>query len=257
MLILADGSQWVLHGVDAVAIKSITQFCVAAQLRPSSLRLGDVYRTLVFASCTEHAPEAAEDFVGWVRLIELSAMLARAFVPHGGLLLHGALAEREGLGVLLAAPSGTGKTTASNRLPPPWRSLSDDLTLALRDNKGQWWAHPWPTWSRFEPGGPGGVWDVQHAVPLHAVFYLAQAPAEKVEPLGAGQATTMLVQSAEQGAYFSLTRDLSIEESRVLRQQSFDLLCNLARAVPAFVLHLSLTGAFWVEIERALGWNSD
>lgn len=214
-------------------------------------------RAFTFVLCAEKSLEVAEDFVGWAHLIELSTALARAFVPHGGVLLHGALAEWEGRGVLLAAPGGTGKTTASNRLPPPWRSLSDDMTLVLCDAQGQWWAHPWPTWSRFLPGGSGGAWDVQYAVPLHAIFYLAQAPEERVEPIGAGQATAMLVQSAEQAAYFSLTRGLSVEESRALRQQSFNLLCNLAQAMPTFVLHLSLTGAFWVEIERALGWNRE
>ena len=212
---------------------------------------------VVFAPRVGNSLEVPEYLVDCLRLVELSTVLARAFVPHGGLLLHGALAEREGCGVLLAAPGGTGKTTASNRLPPPWRSLSDDLTLVLRDNEGQWWAHPWPTWSRFAPGGPGGTWDVQHAVPLHAVFYLVQAPADKVEPLGAGRATAKLAQSAEEAACYSSIPGPSIEEIRTLRQQSFDLLCALARAVPAFVLHLSLTGAFWVEIERTLGWNSD
>lgn len=257
MLTLANRSQWVLHAADDAARKSVVQFCAAAQLHPYSSGPTDVHRTLTFTLCAETVLEVGEDFVCWAHLIELSTALARAFVPHGGVLLHGALAERDGRGVLLAAPGGTGKTTASNRLPPPWRSLSDDMTLALRDAQGRWWAHPWPTWSRFLPGGPGGVWDVQHAIPLHAIFYLAQAPEERVEPIGAGQATAMLVQSAEQAAYFSLTRGLSIEESRALRQQSFDLLCALARAIPTFVLHLSLTGAFWVEIERALGWNHE
>ena len=98
---------------------------------------------------------------------------------------------------------------------------------------------------------------MQYAVPLHAVFYLAQGVEEQVEPLGAGQATVRLVQSAEHAAYYSLIPESSIEKIRALRQQSFDLLCALARAVPAFVLHLSLTGAFWVEIERALGWNRE
>ena len=257
MLTLADRSQWVLHATDDAAKEGIFQFFAAARLLPFSLDGGGAHRVFVFAPAAERFNEVPKDIVSYLRLVELSTALARAFVPHGGVLLHGALAEREGIGVLLAAPSGTGKTTASNRLTPPWRSLSDDLTLVLRDAQGRWWAHPWPTWSRFAPGGPGGVWDVQYAVPLHAIFYLAQAPEERVEPIGAGQATAMLVQSAEQWAYSCLTRGLSIKESRVLRQQSFDLLCALARAVPAFVLHLSLTGAFWVEIERALGWNSD
>ena len=229
------------------------QFCLAARLSPYSSEPRAVRRMLTLAPCAENVLEIADDARAYWRLVKLSTALARAFVPHGGVLLHGALAERDGRGVLLAAPGGTGKTTASNRLASPWRSLSDDMG----DAHGQWWARPWPTWSRFLPGGPGGVWDVQYAVPLHAVFYLAQGVEEQVEPLGAGQATVRLVQSAEHAAYYSLIPESSIEKIRALRQQSFDLLCALARAVPAFVLHLSLTGAFWVEIERALGWNRE
>ena len=256
MLTLGDGSQWILHAADDTARESIAQFSRATRLKLYSSEAGKAHE-VVFAPCIGNSLKVPDDLVDCLRLVELSTLLARAFVPRGGVLLHGALAEQEGRGVLLAAPGGTGKTTASNRLAPPWRSLSDDLTLVLQDKQGRWWAHPWPTWGRFAPGGPGGAWDVQHAVPLHAMFYLAQAPAEKVEPLGAGQAIARLVQSAEQAAYYASIPGSPSEETSVLRQQIFDLLCNLARAVPAFVLHLSLTGAFWVEIERALGWNRE
>jgi hypothetical protein len=42
------------------------------------------------------------------------------------------------------------------------------------------------------------------------------------------------------------------EEVRALYLERFNNLCALARAIPAHVLHISLTGAFWQEIERAL-----
>ena len=102
--------------------------------------------------------------------------------------MHGALAEENGIGVILAAPGGTGKTTASDRLPAPWRSLCDDTTLVVRDSQGKYWGHPWPTWSRFLEGGPGGTWEVQEAVPLRGVFFLSQAPEDLTEPLGPGHA---------------------------------------------------------------------
>ena len=68
-----------------------------------------------------------------VNLLRLSLIFAREAQARGGALIHGALAERNGHGVILAAPGGTGKTTASNRLPAPWRSLCDDATLVVRD----------------------------------------------------------------------------------------------------------------------------
>jgi hypothetical protein len=56
-------------------------------------------------------------------LLDLSLFIARDAQARGCVLLHGALAERAGKGVILAAPGGIGKTTASIRLPPPWVSL--------------------------------------------------------------------------------------------------------------------------------------
>ena len=51
---------------------------------------------------------------------------ARDAQTRGEVLLHGALAEKDGIGVILAAPGGTGKTTASDRLLAPWRSRCDE-----------------------------------------------------------------------------------------------------------------------------------
>lgn len=195
-----------------------------------------------------------------VHLQRLSTLLACYVQPRGGVLLHGALAawapsissgHCAGLGVVLAGPSMVGKTTTSKRLPSPWHSLSDDATLVVRDEHGQYWAHPWPTWSRFSFGGPGGSWDVQAAVPLAGIFFLEQATGDCVEPAGAGQATSRLVASAEQVSW-PVTRLLDDAHVRAFRLEQFDNLCSLAKAVPAHVLHISQTGAFWREMERAL-----
>jgi hypothetical protein len=45
---------------------------------------------------------------------------------------------------------------------------------------------------------------------------------------------------------------LSKEELRTLHLERFDNLCALARVMPVHRLHLSLTGAFWKEIETTL-----
>ncbi len=214
---------------------------------------------------TRHAPLHFEDDVPvvcvlasfphgdgrYVQLMELSSILARDAQNRGGVLLHGALAEKDGIGVILAAPGGTGKTTASDRLPAPWRSLCDDTTLVVRDSQGNHWAHPWPTWSRFLWGEPGGTWDVQNAVPLKGIFFLSQAVEDRAESVGPGHAVTLLVECAKQASQL-MTRGLSREEARALHLERFGNLCALARAVPAHVLHISLTGAFWQEIEGTL-----
>jgi len=195
-------------------------------------------------------PRGSRDLLA-IQLIRVAATVALDVERRGGLLLHGALAEREGQGVLLAGPAGSGKSTASERLPPPWRSLCDDATLVVRDPQGSYWAHPWPTWSEFMFGGRGGSWDVQHAVPLRGLFFLAQDEQDRVEPVGAGQAAMLLIESAEQVSAV-IQRGMEAQELRAVRLQRFDNVCALARAVPCYELHLSLTGAFWEEMERVL-----
>lgn len=187
----------------------------------------------------------------YVQLVELSSIVAHDAQTRGGVLLHGALAGRDGIGVILAAPGGTGKTTASDRLPATWRSLCDDATLVVRDSRGTYWAHPWPTWSRFLQGGSGGAWDVQNAVPLKGIFFLSQAVDDRVESVGAGHAVSLLVECAKQAPQL-MARGLSKEETRALHLERFNNLCALARVVPAHVLRISLTGAFWQEIEQTL-----
>lgn len=274
-LLLTDGSRWGIAAGDEKAAAIVSQLGEAMQLRPVAdaigpSRQGDLCRLLVrvdahtsVADC--YVPLAAkkggvvlcvlspsEHWGGpHVNLVRLSLVFAREAQARGGVLLHGALAELGGRGVILVAPGGTGKTTASNRLPSPWRSLCDDTTLVVRNAQGNYCAHPWPTWSRFLAGGPGGSWDVQNAVPVKGIFVLARAAEDRVERVGAGQAVSLLGECAEQASWF-MAPGLSKEELDALHLERFNNLCALARAVPANVLHISLNGAFWTKIEQEL-----
>ena len=134
--------------------------------------------------------------------------------------------------------------------------MCDDTTLVVRDAQGNYWAHPWPTWSRFLGEGTGvtrsgGTWDVQNAVPLKGVFFLSQALEDHAESLGPGHAVSLLVECAKQASQL-MARGLSKEATRALHLERFDNLCALARVVPAHVLRISLTGAFWREIEQKI-----
>jgi SynChlorMet cassette protein ScmC len=186
-----------------------------------------------------------------VQLMHLSMVICLDAQCRGGVLLHGALAGWNGNGVILAGPGGRGKTTASKRLPRHWQSFCDDTTLVVCDNKGAYWAHPWPTWSDFMFGGTGGTWDVQHAVPLKGIFFLDQAQREQIESLGAGHATCLLTESSEQASRI-ISHYMEKDELRKHRQMCFDNICALAQTIPSYVLHLGRDGAFWKEIERAL-----
>jgi len=185
------------------------------------------------------------------QLRKLGLTLSSSVEDRGGMLVHGALAEKNGQGILLAGPSDVGKTTASRRLPPHWRSHSDDCTLVIRDQCGQYQAHPWPTWSSFLEGNHGQSWDVQECVPLHAIFLLAQSTSERVAALGKGEAACMLYETAEQ-AWYGLNTEYDKTTLQELRTRRFHNICELVRTIPAYTLYLSRDGAFWEQIEQVL-----
>lgn len=195
----------------------------------------------------------------WQQLVRISATIGRQTHPGGGVLLHSGLAAYPGQtgldGILLAGRSGVGKSTASKRLPLPWHSLADDLTLLVHDAESAYWAHPWPTWSWFfgkEDYRPdGGVWDMQQAVPLRAIFFLEQGEEERAEPMGPGHAACLLAELAQQTSRH-LLRNLPLEEIAAFNLQRFDNLCALAKAVPAYLLYVRLDGEFWKEIEKVM-----
>ena len=274
-LALADDSRWGIAARNEEAKSIVSQLGCIMQLRMCSGALepsnhGRLNRLLVqidaLASVSNwYVPLASEndgvvvcvlrpsDFWGgpYVNLVRLSLILAHEAQTLGGVLLHGALAERDGIGVILAAPGGRGKTTASNRLPVPWRSLCDDTTLVVRDPQGNYWAHPWPTWSRFMDGGPGGTWDVQKAVRVKGIFFLVQASKDRVDRVDPGQAVGLLGESVGQVSA-AMGSGLCKEELRALHLEQFNNLCTLARGIPTHTLRISLTGAFWQEIEQTL-----
>jgi SynChlorMet cassette protein ScmC len=169
----------------------------------------------------------------------------------GGVPLHAALVVKDGIGVLLAAPGATGKSTCCRRLPLPWQALGDDETLIVKDSQKKYWAHPFPTWSHLLRKRSERAWNVQQYFPLSAIFFLEQGEDDVAIPIGQGEATILITQSARDVWQRSL-RNLDREEERELRNALFDNACQLARAVPAFKLRVSLKGRFWEEIEKVL-----
>jgi SynChlorMet cassette protein ScmC len=206
------------------------------------------------AHCTVDHPDSPVLMA--CQLMRVGSAIGVLVERSGGLLLHGALVERDGQGVILAGAGGTGKTTACRRLVRPWRCLSDDANLVARDGLGAYWAHPWPTWSKLTSGERTGSWDVQRAVPLRGVFFLAQAREDRVEPIGPAQATCLLAESAEQLSAGIIGR-MSRPAGRAHRLQRLDTISGLAKAMDHYRLHLSRAGRFWQEIERVMERERD
>ena len=265
---LADGRRWLIRPVDEEAAPIVAELGRVMRLGPGDGGPGENGRELYVAVCDESDESGGSDAeVGGAvvcRLVtptdrdtqivqteRIASRIAREALVQGGLLLHGALAEYQGSGFVMAGPGTVGKSTASRRLPLPWRSLCDDMTLVVRDRKGRFWAHPWPTWSLFYFGGPGGSWNVEHAVPLRAVFFLGKSLSDRLEPVGTTQAVALAIESVIDFA-FEMSPRTDADSARAHIDQRVSAAKALALAVPAFSLKLSLDGRFWEDIERVL-----
>jgi SynChlorMet cassette protein ScmC len=269
-LALADGSSWRIRALDRKAEATVRGLGKVMRLKPVQGKgkgkgrgRGGVCEVLDGKLARGRRAHAGQGLVcrlgpdrGRIaevfKMEQVASAIAARSLARGGLLLHGALAVRDGAGFVLAGPSGIGKSTASRRLPPPWQSLSDDCTLAVRDTDGRYWAHPWPTWSLIRDHGPVESWPVEQAVPLKALLFLAQSPLDRAEPVTATPAAAFIMESA-----YHLARAIAFTPdagaNRALSAKYLHAARDLAAAVPAFRFHISLTGRFWDEIERTVG----
>lgn len=261
VLSLADGSHRQIRAGDAGAVSIVEMLARAMKLRKGDSASGDSLLVLsgqgkeTFSAedgsivCRFPPPENRDELVS--RAMEASLAIAHAAQQHGGVLVHGGLAEYKGNGLILAAPGGTGKSTACSRLPRPWRSLSDDAALIVRDPQGNCFAHPWPTWSLFYNNGPRGKWDTPTGTPLKALYFLFQAAEDALEKLVPTQAAAMLIESVEQ-ANRVFDRRLHPIEIKKNHLQQFSIVCAMTERLPAYRLCLSLTGKFWKLMEGSI-----
>lgn len=214
-------------------------------------------------------------------LMLISALFGAVAQHHGGGLIHGALGSLYGKGFLMAAPGGTGKSTASNRLPLPFLSHCDDTTLIVKDGGGHFQAHPFPTWSRFFCGDTQGSWLFNQPLPLRAIFHLSQSPADSLTDLTSAAQLSHCVAAYEQASrllarkpnregatdknrltakpgintknnWFATGHDPEQQTSREIRMKWFENARQLIERIPGYKLNLSREGSFWELIQTKL-----
>jgi hypothetical protein len=187
-------------------------------------------------------------------LREVISTIYQQTQDSGGLPLHSAIAARNGMAVLLVGNSGAGKSTCCRRLPPSWQRMGDEEALIVRNDRGRYIGHAFPTWSNLKRGRGEQSWRVEHGVPLAAIFILQQAEIDEVAPVGEGEAALFLTDSATK--MWDPCREgcpnPSGDGKWPPRRSLFENACAIARSVPAFILRASRTGRFWEEIERTL-----
>jgi SynChlorMet cassette protein ScmC len=272
-LTLADGNSWTIIPDDVHGAEIANSLAKTMQLEPAGtndtnemiIRNGGCARIKNHFLAGAFEDNRSRPFICQVnaaknenalaiQLMQLSLVFCGQAETGGGVLVHGALAEKNGMGVVLAGPGETGKTTASLRLPYPWKSLSDDCTLIVKDKKGKYHVHPWPTWSTFMFGGKGGSWNVQRSIPLKAIFMLSQNAKDRIEPVGQGKAACLISETADQ-AWMGLLNNIEYEQLAAMSLQRFNNICKLVKTVPVNILHISRTGSFWEEMDGVLFSN--
>ncbi len=196
----------------------------------------------------------------WRQMSCLSSIIAGCVLPAGGFLVHSGLIEYldeknpgNAKGILLAGASGSGKTTASKMLNPPWFSLSDDLTLVVKDFSGQYFAHPFPTWSRFlgkEDSVENDSWEIEKYLPLTSVIFLERNKNSGVSLKGKGESLSLLTELVKQAnSYFvlGLERQFIPEFNR----NFFINVYNMIKVMNCYSYNLKIDGSFWKEVEDA------
>jgi SynChlorMet cassette protein ScmC len=187
-------------------------------------------------------------FRAWSFVIQ--AIYSRG-INVGGIPLHAALVERNGLAVALAGASGRGKSTCCNRIPHPWRVLSDDHTLVLPGRNGNSLAHPFPTWGDVLRGTQVETSCVERKVALSAIFFLEQGPSDEIESIGSAETALKINQSAHE-IFGCNVATLEQPQRRHTKARLFENACEISKAVKAHVLRVSLRGRFWDKIDEVL-----
>jgi SynChlorMet cassette protein ScmC len=167
---------------------------------------------------------------------------------EGGLPIHAAFIERDGKGFLLSGPGGSGKSTCSRRVPPPWKAHSDDETLIVKSPQG-YFAHPFPTWSEYLQNCSKKTWNVRLSLPVEAILFIKKSKKDKIEDMKKSQAAVYLYDVAFETILWG-RYERPQEENKSLNLKLLDSACQLVRDIPTYFLHVSKKGRFWENIEE-------
>ena len=129
---------------------------------------------------------------GYLETLAVYRKIAEKMPDYDTILFHGSCIAVDGVGYLLTAKSGTGKSTHT-RL---WRELLGERAVMVNDDKPL---------IRISDSGVviyGTPWDGKHrlssniAVPLKALCILERAEQNTIRPITTGEAYPMLLQQA-------------------------------------------------------------
>jgi hypothetical protein len=146
---------------------------------------------------------------------------------QGGFLVHASSAVRNGRAFLFAGVSGAGKTTMARLAPPDAILLTDEISYVSRQKDGY---HAYGT--PFA-GDLGRLGENMHA-PLEVLYLLTKGTENKIEPLGAAEASRALLENI-----LCFARDSAVVRS------VFEAACDFVSRVPIRRLTFAPDARVW------------
>ena len=151
--------------------------------------------------------------------------------PRGGFLLHGASVIRNRRSFLFSGVSGAGKTTISSLAPPDVTLLTDEISY-VRQEGGKFVA--WGTPFAGELARPGE----NETAPIAQLFFLAQGPENRIDPIPTRDALRMLLRNI-----------LFFADDSKLVEMVFRSACEFLSRVPAARLTFLPDARVWELIQ--------
>ena len=151
---------------------------------------------------------------------EFGYLFSYAILNHDACVLHGVVVEYNGMGILVTAPSGTGKTTHTRM----WRDRENALIIngdrcLCRKIDGKWYAYGMP-WS-----GSSGEY-INRKIPITAIVALKQDSWNHVHSMTELDGTLYLMQ-----------RIFAPVWACDMQNKAFDITEELARTIPMLELY--------------------
>lgn len=163
----------------------------------------------------------------------VSAALLAPFLPgFNACQLHAAAVVHRGKSLVFLAPDEGGKTTAS-LLTPSGIILGDDQVIVRRMEEGfRVFGTPWGRYTDARPG-----------VPPAGVFILKKSDRFRLEPMPGREIISFIWR--EIGHTLSML-------PHTLKQKAFDLICDMAAALPTWELSFPRNYIDWAAVEGAV-----
>ena len=220
------------------------------------LKQGSAYRIWSHSNIPETFIELNHNFLNHSEICVINMwsslkQIYKYYLENNSAPIHATFAEFNGKGILIAASGGTGKSTCYNRLPAYWQPLSDDNALILRDSNNNFRVHPMPTWSDHLWNRKHSTFKTSYSVPLHGIFFLEQAPHDKVKKIARTDSIRKLFESTKQ-IWESYWERIEKNDKINMTKKLFDTVFDITNKIPCYRLSATLHGEFWKEIEKVI-----